>query len=71
MIAADFARVRVLATESIATPMVEGARARGQKTGEGAASAVRDRDRARKWISRMGSQSHFGCSLSGLVQYAG
>ena len=44
MIAADF--VRVLATESIATPMVEGARA--QKTGEGAASAVRDRDRARK-----------------------
>ena len=28
MIAADFARVRVLATESIATPMVEGARTR-------------------------------------------
>ena len=26
MIAEDFARVRVLATESIATPMVEGAR---------------------------------------------
>ena len=28
MIAEDFARVRVLATESIATPMVEGARTR-------------------------------------------
>ena len=28
MIAKDFARVRVLATESIATPMVEGARTR-------------------------------------------
>ena len=49
MIAEDFARVRVLATESIATPMVgEHGRARGQKTGEGAASAVCDRDRARK-----------------------
>ena len=48
MIAADFARVRVLATESIATLTVEGARARGQKTGEGAASAVCDRDRARQ-----------------------
>ena len=46
MIAADFARVCVLATESIATPMVEGARA--QKTGEGAASAVCGRDRARQ-----------------------
>ena len=48
MIAADFARVCVLATESIATPMVEGARAGRQKTGEGAASAVCDRDRARQ-----------------------
>ena len=28
MIAEDFARVRVLATESIATPMIEGARTR-------------------------------------------
>ena len=61
MIAADF--VRVLATESIATPMVEGARARpaGFVTGTG----------LEKWINRMGSQSVFGCSLSGLVQYAG
>ena len=46
MIAEDFARVRVLATASIATPMVEGAR--GQKTGEGAASVVCDRGQARK-----------------------
>ena len=45
MIAADF--VRVLATESIATPMVERARARGQKTGEDAASAGCGRNQAR------------------------
>ena len=40
---------------------------------EGAASAVCDRagPGPEKWISRMGNQSVFGCSLSGLVQYAG
>ena len=48
MIAEDFARLRVLATESVATPMVEGARASGQKTGEGAASAVCNRNQAQK-----------------------
>ena len=49
MIAQDFARVRVLASGSIAPPMVsEHVRARGQKTSEGAASAVRARQNLQK-----------------------
>ena len=41
MIAEDFRPVRVLATESLAGPRVEGAvRAQGEKTGEGAASVL-------------------------------
>ena len=38
MIAQDFARVRVLASGSIAVPYSEHVRARGQKTSEGAAA---------------------------------
>ena len=38
---------------------------------EGAASAICDRDQLEKRINRMGNQSVFGCSSSGLVQYAG
>ena len=77
MIAEDFGSVRVLATESIAGPTVEGARARhvpvctrGQKTREGAASAVRHRTIIDIGVKLVKPKS-FLTPTSGLVRNAG
>ena len=73
MIAPDFARMRVLATGSIAPPMVEGAcarirakdkRGRGQR-GLYAKQTPKQQEKLRK------NKKKFENPISGLVQYAG
>ena len=68
----DFVRLRVLAAESIATPMVEGADAHaGKRPARARPARFVTGTGLEKWIDRMENQSVFGCSMSGLVRYAG
>ncbi len=72
MIAQDFARLRVLATASIARLWWrEHVRADGQKTSEGAASAVCTLQIPVDDTEDESDPMEIANSMSGLVQYAG
>ena len=73
MIAEDFRPVRVLATESIAVSMVEGARARtGRKDRRGRGQrSVHARKQVRNWGNELGEPRTCGDGTSDLVRNAG